>query len=234
MSSLRLSQQRNSEWWSGSGMVLSMCAYFLKFEKSYVKLKQIILFDAYFWDQSGAIILVVFKFRNMERRLFCALSNKSIYEDNWWSLSLRWSKCPNWNSWFPINRNQLVSCWSETLFNVDCLEVTTVESVLQRVSANLSSEQDRRRELDPESAQKIDEFINRIERFLALEEKWTLVSIWFFLSFCFYGEQHCIFSNFISHWFEAEPLVKIILVVIRDNFLDNPIFNYNLGLFFKS
>ncbi|CAI4224783.1 unnamed protein product [Auanema sp. JU1783] len=53
-------------------------------------------------------------------------------------------------------------------------EVTTVESILQRVQLGLAQEQDRRRELDPESAEKIDEFLKRLTKLSDLTEKWTL------------------------------------------------------------
>uniref|UniRef100_A0A1I7XKF8 Zpr1 domain-containing protein n=1 Tax=Heterorhabditis bacteriophora TaxID=37862 RepID=A0A1I7XKF8_HETBA len=53
-------------------------------------------------------------------------------------------------------------------------EVTTVESVLQRVSFGLSHEQEKRRELDPESAEKIESFLTHLKSLLALEQKWTL------------------------------------------------------------
>ncbi|GMT08908.1 hypothetical protein PFISCL1PPCAC_205, partial [Pristionchus fissidentatus] len=53
-------------------------------------------------------------------------------------------------------------------------EVTTVEGVLERVTSGLQSEQERRRLLDPESAQKIDEFCARVGRMRELTEQWTL------------------------------------------------------------
>ncbi|KAK6045188.1 ZPR1 zinc finger domain protein [Cooperia oncophora] len=53
-------------------------------------------------------------------------------------------------------------------------EVTTVEGVLERVGAGLSQEQDRRRELDPDSAAKIDEFLVHLRKCMDLSEPWTL------------------------------------------------------------
>ncbi|KHJ79939.1 ZPR1 zinc finger domain protein, partial [Oesophagostomum dentatum] len=53
-------------------------------------------------------------------------------------------------------------------------EVTTVEGVLERVNTGLSQEQERRREIDPESAAKIDDFLVKLSRCKALEDKWTL------------------------------------------------------------
>ncbi|KAL6741313.1 hypothetical protein Aduo_014581 [Ancylostoma duodenale] len=53
-------------------------------------------------------------------------------------------------------------------------EVTTVEGVLERVHSGLSQEQDRRRQIDPESAAKIDEFLVKLLKCKALSEKWTL------------------------------------------------------------
>uniref|UniRef100_A0A158QKP5 Zpr1 domain-containing protein n=1 Tax=Haemonchus placei TaxID=6290 RepID=A0A158QKP5_HAEPC len=53
-------------------------------------------------------------------------------------------------------------------------EITTVEGVLERVGTGLSQEQDRRRELDPESAAKIDNFLVHLRKCLTLSEKWTL------------------------------------------------------------
>ncbi|VDL76359.1 unnamed protein product [Nippostrongylus brasiliensis] len=53
-------------------------------------------------------------------------------------------------------------------------EITTVEGVLDRVQCGLSQEQDRRRELDPESAAKIDEFLIHLTKCRSLKEPWTL------------------------------------------------------------
>nr|CDJ85731.1 Zinc finger domain containing protein [Haemonchus contortus] len=53
-------------------------------------------------------------------------------------------------------------------------EITTVEGVLERVGTGLALEQDRRRELDPESAAKIDDFLVHLRKCLNLSEKWTL------------------------------------------------------------
>ncbi|CAJ0591385.1 unnamed protein product [Cylicocyclus nassatus] len=53
-------------------------------------------------------------------------------------------------------------------------EVTTVEGVLERVLGGLSQEQDRRRQVDPESAAKIDKFLEKLLKCKSLSEKWTL------------------------------------------------------------
>ncbi|EPB71533.1 ZPR1 zinc finger domain protein [Ancylostoma ceylanicum] len=53
-------------------------------------------------------------------------------------------------------------------------EVTTVEGVLERVHSGLSQEQDRRRQIDPESAAKIDDFLVKLLKCKTLSEKWTL------------------------------------------------------------
>uniref|UniRef100_A0A8R1TWC2 Zinc finger ZPR1-type domain-containing protein n=1 Tax=Onchocerca volvulus TaxID=6282 RepID=A0A8R1TWC2_ONCVO len=53
-------------------------------------------------------------------------------------------------------------------------EITTVEGILQRVIAGLNQDQNRRRQSCPESAEKIDEFIKRVERLINLQEKFTL------------------------------------------------------------
>uniref|UniRef100_A0A915PQZ4 Zinc finger ZPR1-type domain-containing protein n=1 Tax=Setaria digitata TaxID=48799 RepID=A0A915PQZ4_9BILA len=53
-------------------------------------------------------------------------------------------------------------------------EVTTVEGILQRVITGLSQDQNQRRVCYPESAEKIDEFIKRIERLISQQEKFTL------------------------------------------------------------
>jgi zinc finger protein len=53
-------------------------------------------------------------------------------------------------------------------------EVTTVEGILMRVKNGLLQEQDRRRELDPENAEQIDRFLERLESYMSLEKHWTL------------------------------------------------------------
>ncbi|VDM99415.1 unnamed protein product [Thelazia callipaeda] len=53
-------------------------------------------------------------------------------------------------------------------------EVTTVEGIVRRVITGLSQDQDRRRQFDPENAEKISEFLKRMERLEKLEEKFTL------------------------------------------------------------
>ncbi|MCP9262753.1 Zinc finger protein ZPR1 [Dirofilaria immitis] len=53
-------------------------------------------------------------------------------------------------------------------------EITTVEGILQRVITGLNQDQNRRRQSYPESAEKIDEFIKRVERLINLQEKFTL------------------------------------------------------------
>lgn len=50
-----------------------------------------------------------------------------------------------------------------------------MEGVLQRVIAGLNQDQDRRRENDLESAEKIDQFIKKVEHLLNLQEIFTLV-----------------------------------------------------------
>uniref|UniRef100_F1L0M8 Zinc finger protein ZPR1 n=1 Tax=Ascaris suum TaxID=6253 RepID=F1L0M8_ASCSU len=53
-------------------------------------------------------------------------------------------------------------------------EVTTVEGILSRVHTGLEQDQGRRRQEDSQIADKIDQFIRRIERLITLEEKFTL------------------------------------------------------------
>uniref|UniRef100_A0A914ZJY0 Zinc finger ZPR1-type domain-containing protein n=1 Tax=Parascaris univalens TaxID=6257 RepID=A0A914ZJY0_PARUN len=53
-------------------------------------------------------------------------------------------------------------------------EVTTVEGILSRVRTGLEQDQGRRRQEDSQTAEKIDQFIRRIERLITLEEKFTL------------------------------------------------------------
>lgn len=65
--------------------------------------------------------------------------------------------------------------------NIRISEVTTVEGVLERVYSGLSQEQGRRREIDPESAAKIDDFLVKLMKCKTLSEKWTLV---YFVIFC--------------------------------------------------
>lgn len=54
------------------------------------------------------------------------------------------------------------------------IEVTTVEGVLMRVKNGLLQEQERRQELDPENAKKVEEFLEKLEKHMSLELKWTL------------------------------------------------------------
>ncbi|CAD6199547.1 unnamed protein product [Caenorhabditis auriculariae] len=53
-------------------------------------------------------------------------------------------------------------------------EITTVEGVLSRVKCGLSQDQEARRKLDPESAEQIDRFIERLDDCLELKTTWTL------------------------------------------------------------
>jgi len=53
-------------------------------------------------------------------------------------------------------------------------EITTVEGVLMRVKNGLLQDQERRRELDSESAGKVDEFLERLGKYITLQLPWTL------------------------------------------------------------
>jgi zinc finger protein len=53
--------------------------------------------------------------------------------------------------------------------------VTTVEGILQAVKADLVQLQPERRQVDPETALKLDRFIERIDELLSLQTPWTLV-----------------------------------------------------------
>ncbi|KAE9549284.1 hypothetical protein FO519_007506 [Halicephalobus sp. NKZ332] len=53
-------------------------------------------------------------------------------------------------------------------------EITTVEGVLMRVKNGLEQDQDRRRTENPEAAEQIDEFIEKIVKLINLEQKFTL------------------------------------------------------------
>ncbi|VDN26650.1 unnamed protein product [Gongylonema pulchrum] len=53
-------------------------------------------------------------------------------------------------------------------------EITTVEGVLRRVINGLNQDQLQRRETDPENAEKIDRFIEKIENLLNLQDVFTL------------------------------------------------------------
>ncbi|PAV77977.1 hypothetical protein WR25_04283 [Diploscapter pachys] len=53
-------------------------------------------------------------------------------------------------------------------------EVTTIEGVLDRVRSGLNQDQEKRRLTDPENAQKIEEFVKRIDDCTALKTTWTL------------------------------------------------------------
>lgn len=56
------------------------------------------------------------------------------------------------------------------------LEITTVEGILGRVIAGLEQDQPVRRAMDPESADKIDTFIQRLTETKSLKEPFTIVS----------------------------------------------------------
>ncbi|KAI6189975.1 hypothetical protein M3Y97_00066700 [Aphelenchoides bicaudatus] len=53
-------------------------------------------------------------------------------------------------------------------------EVTTVEGVLMRVKNGLLQDQEQRRKLDPENADKVEEFLTRLDKYISLELPWTL------------------------------------------------------------
>ena len=53
-------------------------------------------------------------------------------------------------------------------------DVTTVEGILQAVKADLVQLQPERRQVDPETALKLDRFIERIDELLSLQTPWTL------------------------------------------------------------
>ncbi|EFO18780.1 Zpr1-PA [Loa loa] len=81
-------------------------------------------------------------------------------------------------------------------------EITTVEGILRRVITGLSQDQNRRRQCDPESAGKIDEFIKRAQRLVDLQEKFTLkikdVSGNSFIQnpVPFHVDPHCVVTHF--------------------------------------
>lgn len=53
--------------------------------------------------------------------------------------------------------------------------ITTVEGILQRVMEGLKQDQDERRKVDPKNAEKIENFLARVESLLALKDTFTLV-----------------------------------------------------------
>ncbi|KAF1632346.1 UNVERIFIED_CONTAM: hypothetical protein FQV16_0001056, partial [Eudyptes robustus] len=53
-------------------------------------------------------------------------------------------------------------------------EVTTVEGILRRVQEGVSQDQEVRRQQDPEAAKKIDDFVAKLEEYIALKKPWTL------------------------------------------------------------
>jgi len=53
-------------------------------------------------------------------------------------------------------------------------EITTVEGILMRVKNGLEQDQDRRRVENPEAAEQIGEFIEKLEKFINLEQPFTL------------------------------------------------------------
>ncbi|KAI6227494.1 ZPR1 zinc finger domain protein [Aphelenchoides fujianensis] len=53
-------------------------------------------------------------------------------------------------------------------------EITTVEGILMRVKQGLLQNQERRREVDPESGKKVDDFLRKLEDCLELRMKWTI------------------------------------------------------------
>ena len=79
----------------------------------------------------------------------------------------------------------------ENTFCLRYLEVTTVEGVLQRTETGLLQDQERRRELDPENAQKIEEFIMKIDEHVSLRRPFTFV--------CFYL---CFFKLVFDLWLQ--------------------------------
>lgn len=55
--------------------------------------------------------------------------------------------------------------------------ITTVEGVLERTVAGLEQDQPLRKALDPENAAKIEEYIERIQGLMGLNEPFTVVRI---------------------------------------------------------
>uniref|UniRef100_A0A0K0CTZ9 Zinc finger protein ZPR1 n=1 Tax=Angiostrongylus cantonensis TaxID=6313 RepID=A0A0K0CTZ9_ANGCA len=53
-------------------------------------------------------------------------------------------------------------------------EITTVEGILERVHSGLSQDQDKRKEMDPENASKIDTFLLHLQECKSLQRTWTL------------------------------------------------------------
>ncbi|KAI6213479.1 hypothetical protein M3Y94_00155600 [Aphelenchoides besseyi] len=53
-------------------------------------------------------------------------------------------------------------------------EVTTVEGILVRVKSGLMQNQDRRREVNPQGAAKLDKFMEKLDKCVELKEPWTL------------------------------------------------------------
>eukprot|EP00164_Ancoracysta_twista_P001312 GFYU01001716.1.p1 GENE.GFYU01001716.1~~GFYU01001716.1.p1 ORF type:complete len:490 (+),score=150.42 GFYU01001716.1:79-1548(+) len=54
-------------------------------------------------------------------------------------------------------------------------DMTTIEGVLSKVQEGLESDQEKRRDLDPENALKIDLFLAKIKQCLLLDMEWTLI-----------------------------------------------------------
>lgn len=63
------------------------------------------------------------------------------------------------------------------------LEITTVEGILDRVVTGLEQHQERRRKEEPETAKKIDEFIESFNNLKALKSPFKLVIIAHILNF---------------------------------------------------
>ncbi|KAI6199711.1 hypothetical protein M3Y96_00655800 [Aphelenchoides besseyi] len=53
-------------------------------------------------------------------------------------------------------------------------EVTTVEGILVRVKSGLMQNQDRRRQVNPQGAAKLDKFMEKLDKCVELKEPWTL------------------------------------------------------------
>lgn len=63
----------------------------------------------------------------------------------------------------------------KNLKNKPISDLTTIEGVLQSVKTDLQALQPQRRVVDPETAEKLDRFIAKIDNLLSLEVPWTLV-----------------------------------------------------------
>jgi hypothetical protein len=84
-------------------------------------------------------------------------------------------KFPNLSCQYHQDQYREVINQNSIKLSIYFLDLTTVEGILQSVKQDLEETQSQRRLIDPETAEKLDHFIRRIDQCLSLEIPWTLV-----------------------------------------------------------